>query len=169
MGPLHFACTGAVCFHPRCSDGRHFEERDRGARLPVARLCQQHPHAQLNRPHAAGEAVQGEKSFQGVTLTREHLWQRSYDKDWRKLWRIEPLALHYVHHQRGFFHFDQSFSMFLSLLHLASSWLSATCASWSVSVLTKTATKRRTAIPQWFPVSIIALSTAWFQWVSIAG
>lgn len=52
--------TGAVCFHPRRSDGGHPEQRDGGARLADPRLCQQHPDAQLNRPHAAGEAVQGE-------------------------------------------------------------------------------------------------------------
>lgn len=37
---------------------------------------------------------------------------------------------------------------------LASCWLSATHALWSASAPTKTATRKRTAIPQWFPVSI---------------
>lgn len=55
-----FLPSGAVCFHPRRSDGGHPEQRDRGARLAAAQLCQQHPHAQLDRPHTAGEAVQGE-------------------------------------------------------------------------------------------------------------
>ena len=59
--------------------------------------------------------------------------------------------------------------IFVYLLRLTSSWLSATCALWSVSVPTKTATKRRTAIPQWFPVSITALSTAWSPWVLAVG
>lgn len=43
---------------------------------------------------------------------------------------------------------------------LPSFWLSATCASWNASVPTRTATRRRTAIPQWFHVSTLS---AWVQ------
>lgn len=52
--------SGAVRFHPRRSDGEHSEQGDGGARFAAAHLRQQHPHAQLLGPHAAGEAVQGE-------------------------------------------------------------------------------------------------------------
>lgn len=58
--------SGAVCFHPRCSNGGHPEQRDRGARLTAAQLCQQHPHAQFDRPHTAGKAVQGEWTLWGL-------------------------------------------------------------------------------------------------------
>lgn len=54
--------SGAVRFHPRRSDGEHSEQGDGGARLAAAHLRQQHPHAQLHGPHAAGEAVQGERT-----------------------------------------------------------------------------------------------------------
>lgn len=56
------APPGAVRFHPRRSDGGHSEQGDGGARLTAAHLRQQHPHAQLHGPHAAGEAVQGERA-----------------------------------------------------------------------------------------------------------
>lgn len=45
----------------------------------------------------------------------------------------------------------------VSALSLTSFWLSATRALWSASVPTKTATRRRTATPQWFPVSILSV------------
>lgn len=65
--PNPSASPGAVRFHPRRSDGGHLKQRDRGARLAAAQLRQQHPHTQLDRPHTAGEAVQGEHLSESVT------------------------------------------------------------------------------------------------------
>ena len=55
-----FPPSGAVNFQPGRPNGEHHEQRDGGPCLAAAQLRQQHPHAQLDRPHAAGEAVQGE-------------------------------------------------------------------------------------------------------------
>lgn len=63
----HVLCVrlppGAVRFHPRRSDGKHPEPGDRGSHVSAAQLRQQHPDAQHDRPHAAGEAVQGEWTY----------------------------------------------------------------------------------------------------------
>lgn len=105
--------VGAVRFHPRCSDGGHSEERDGGSRLAAARIRQQHPHAQFNRPHAAGEAVQGEEAHGSV---RNYCQCPVNEDSLKDVWRpqnlsrvarvgfkvgsgrIDPLALHSTRH-----------------------------------------------------------------------
>lgn len=52
-------CLGAVYLHPRCLDGSHSWEGNRGALQSAAQLRQQHPDARPSGQNTTREAVQG--------------------------------------------------------------------------------------------------------------
>lgn len=71
--------SGAVYLHPRCLDGSHSWEGNRGALESAAQLRQQHPDAGPRGQNTTGEAVQG---WHHLFLYAKYIQQAIY------LWKL---------------------------------------------------------------------------------